>query len=466
MAMALPAASNQVLIFSCASCSSSGSPGAYLATSCSISQGFPGFTKTSGVDPEVDANGAVNTESAFLQQSGSYWTITLDTSLLTQGSYYVLCADMDGGPTSGQPDSNPLKIGETVEVYITSIQSLQTDVILAALNQHISFTCQSCDATTEMYLADACDTSAYGSVVAITGSRTASVAIESGVFPAWEVVLDASTLAGGRDYRLCVDQDGNKTVQRGGDAQLSVTVSGLLFVSESSVLPGPSQVLSLQCSALGGCTSGTSKLYLAKSCDTTISTGIVSASGEDYSSSFVMTGSGTNFFATVNTSRLQPGRHYKVCADIDGVGDLRMVDSLQEVYISPVFAGHPKLEGPWPSVLRASGQALSFNCPSCSNVSEGWLGEDCGNATDPNILRTPSFSLQGEGSSWVLPIDATPLTSGESYYLCLDLDGDGVDLRPGNALSTLIYVSAVNSVQPAFVDGASGQTVHVGCLEG
>ena len=38
--------------------------------------------------------------------------------------------------------------------------------------------------------------------------------------------------------------------------------------------------------------------------------GIVSASGEDYSSSFVMTGSGTNFFATVNTSRslaaLQP----------------------------------------------------------------------------------------------------------------------------------------------------------------
>lgn len=32
------------------------------------------------------------------------------------------------------------------------------------------------------------------------------MAIESGVFPAWEVVLDASTLAGGRDYRLCVDQ--------------------------------------------------------------------------------------------------------------------------------------------------------------------------------------------------------------------------------------------------------------------
>ena len=28
-----------------------------------------------------------------------------------------------------------------------------------------------------------------------------------------------------------------------------------------------------------------------------------------------------------------------------------------QVYISPVFAGHPKLEGPWPSVLRASGQA-------------------------------------------------------------------------------------------------------------
>lgn len=32
-----------------------------------------------------------------------------------QGSYYVLCTDMDGGPGSGAPESNPLKIGEALE---------------------------------------------------------------------------------------------------------------------------------------------------------------------------------------------------------------------------------------------------------------------------------------------------------------------------------------------------------------
>ena len=32
-----------------------------------------------------------------------------------QGSYYVLCTDMDGGPVSGAPEGNPLKIGEALE---------------------------------------------------------------------------------------------------------------------------------------------------------------------------------------------------------------------------------------------------------------------------------------------------------------------------------------------------------------
>ena len=39
---------------------------------------------TSGGDPEVDANGITNTESAAFQQSYSNWAITLDTSNLYQ----------------------------------------------------------------------------------------------------------------------------------------------------------------------------------------------------------------------------------------------------------------------------------------------------------------------------------------------------------------------------------------------
>lgn len=142
-----------------------------------------------------------------------------------------------------------------------------------------------------------------------------------------------------------------------------------------------------------------------------------------------------------------------------------------QVYISPVVPGHPKWQGPWPSVQRASGQAwrrfwnqsvkastesflrnkktkilwvfivslffhvflcnktfhaehkrlswqaLTFPCPSgcSSNFSEGWLAQElsvvcfhvlsvllqlarwqeCGNVSDPSILRTPAFNLQG-----------------------------------------------------------------------
>ena len=66
-----------------------------------------------------------------------------------------------------------------------------------------------------------------------------------------------------------------------------------------------------------------------------------------------------------------------------------------QVYISPVVPGHPKFEGPWPNVQRATGQArsvsrcllvssprwiisrqaLTFPCSGCSNVSEGFLAE-------------------------------------------------------------------------------------------
>ena len=85
---------------------------------------------------------------------------------------------------------------------MASIQSLETTVILGAAAQTIRFGCQTCSSATEVYLATACDTAATGSLAAISGSRTASVTIQG----SWEAVLDASVLAGGQDYRLCVDQ--------------------------------------------------------------------------------------------------------------------------------------------------------------------------------------------------------------------------------------------------------------------
>ena len=62
---------------------------------------------------------------------------------------------------------------------------------------------------------------------------------------------------------------------------------------------------------------------------------------------------------------LERGRDYRLCADMDGSGPLRMVDTLHQVYISAIEAGHAKIEGPWPSVYRASGQAETLKFMAC-----------------------------------------------------------------------------------------------------
>ena len=90
--------------------------------------------------------------------------------------------------------------------------------------------------------------------------------------------------------------------QRSGDAQLAVSVSGVVAVAERSLEPGAAQRLSITCSVLSGCSDSVSILYLAKSCDTS-STGILVARGEDFTSSFALSGSGTSFTVTMNTSR-------------------------------------------------------------------------------------------------------------------------------------------------------------------
>ena len=123
---------------------------------------------------------------------------------------------------------------------------------------------------------------------------------------------------------------------------------------------------------------------------------------------------------------------------------------LSKVYISAIEAGHAKIEGPWPSVQRATGQAawiafesrsvqaLSFNCPGCSNVTYGWLGEEmfsveprncsrivamqvmtASSARQPSACKVrftsvPMWRSTGDKTRWTLPIDATPLTTGSS----------------------------------------------------
>ena len=82
----------------------------------------------------------------------------------------------------------------------------------------------------------------------------------------------------------------------------------------------------------------------------------------------------------------------------------------------------------------------------CSSSSIGFLSRDC---------------LQGSATSVLQPlvIDASPLSSGLRYQLCVDLDGPGTLLAgPSNVI---VYVSGVTHITPSFINGMQLQQQQV-----
>ncbi|CAE8599504.1 unnamed protein product, partial [Polarella glacialis] len=436
----------------------------YLSTACD--------TTVNGPFAGAAANGAQQTASATLVANGNSWELPQDTSLLTEGGFYYICCDLDGIPiANNKPDTNPLKVGVALEVYITGVFGTPTDMVQCLQQQSVLLNCPTCTTQSQAYLGTACDTADNaGNLPEIPLKRTAAVNLQGGPTN-WEAVVDATRLAGGVAYRICLDADGTSTAQRSGDTLLKVYASGIIGIpSGDPVQKGPGQLLSFTCSLSGGCTTGVSVVYLTTSCDTTETDGIIAANGEQFSSAFPLEGPGPTFFtSTLNTSRLEPGRHYKVCSDLDGYGPHRMGDTGLQAYVSGLVPGHPRGQGPSPMVQRASGQVLKLNCPiGCnSTLTEGYLAEACVLPANgiPGV-RTPAFLLEGGPADWTLEVDASGLVTGQSYQLCLDLDGASLPLLPGNSWRFPVYVTGAISSQPPAIQALPEQSLLVTCSEG
>ena len=134
------------------------------------------------------------------------------------------------------------------------------------------------------------------------------------------------------------------------------------------------------------------------------------------------------------------------------------------MHVSGVKAGHPRVEGPLPMVLRAPGQVVSFNCPlGCTTDSEGFLSESCEDLAWDAAAHTPRANLEGGPEAWTMTLDASNLVVGSSYRFCTKLPANG---SSGEAWVRRVYVTGVTAAEPPALPGEPGQRLLLTCPEG
>lgn len=510
----------------------------------------------SSASDSFDANGEVATGASSLVaatqpatwQVASYftrdWTVTFDTSGLKPGDSYLLCVDYDGpgALTFANAYDGVLKINPIFA---------EKPALEAAASVSLPLTCASCNLSTIIYLATACNVDAV-----ISGNKencqtwwnlvppqTCSQLLEAN-FPTntgfvrlsprtdglpgsrWLADLDTSGLTVGVNYRLCADLDGGFTEQGFLDVG-QVMITGVQAAQRSISTAatrhewsgGSNQALVLSCSSY--CTTGTTLVYLASTCDSSSDNSVlktavageqsapvtldvlsswttellpqrtVTLHGQDSGTSelFILTSvDATKYIAMLDTSGLTNGQFYKLCVDHDGGGNWFVGDTGLTLLATDLVVDV--------SIDRGLHQALSINCTSgCSNIM-AFLSLRC----DEVVLSSSSFSNAYEGTlpsslsrfggprifsgqdtdnettddtpsiitgdTYNLYLDTSVLQLGQTYALCVDYDGYSSTFELGDS-GHRVYVTGVFG----FGDGgvifkAQNQMVEIRCTPG
>ncbi|CAK0796449.1 unnamed protein product, partial [Prorocentrum cordatum] len=530
----------------------------YLATACDSSE--------SDGDHSADAN--LSTASAFLSAATE---AELDTSNLTVGSHYVLCADMDG--------AGPLAFGSTgLQVYVIGDLNVEQGTVFRGPLQNLTLTCTSgCSGASTGYLGTSCDSAWTDGVRGVRpGRATASRSFQDvGSNSTWPLTLDTTYLESGRYYRICVDLDGQASSQSYGDSSLQVYVSPVASLQSQWTLPSIVAPVVFTCAAswsadaapatnattgssswwgftFGNGSSNTSlsglahsvvpcseatTAYLATSCDGSVAGGVVLASGAARTSSAHLVAAGAfvawpgvsllgdgslaasrevglfedracasaalargypywtrrvsdgacwpmplaslagaaaaagftsgpvevaGWLLTVDASGLLPGGRYALCLDADGLATTRSFgDTSLRVYVSPVALVENT------TVQAVQNQVLSLTCSSCSNNTAVMLASDCYAAALSSLktgVQTMSATLASIGTGqWAAALDATPLTLGLSYQLCIDVDGDSSAFGLGES-GYSVYVSPLASASTSVL-AAGSRVLNATCPE-
>jgi len=385
----------------------------------------------------------------------------LDAHALQIGMNYKLCVDLDGNGGALEP-------GDSGAVYVSTARSLRPTTVRAAAGQHLSFDCSACRIDSTLYLSEWCDgTQKYPGpdigVITKTAQRTTAVRIapdaSNAALPGvgnaarWRASLDATQLSEGASYQLCMDLDGRLPNMPAGDTGLAVYVTPVQSVATRTLLHASGQQINLVCAS---CLPGVATVTLADSCGTTGTTASPSAK----LIADVPDRTGTARRSTLDATSLVPGRSYELCVDLDGEAGELVPGSAAQVSITPLYAAEPS------AVRQQPGQRVAVRCDRCSTLSRVHLAKSCAaegvQATPSQPLRAVGMAVTGADRWFDFMFDASHLTRGTAYLLCLDLDGPG---KTFSAIETgiLIHVTAVYESATQSVAPAAQQLVQVKC---
>jgi hypothetical protein len=310
----------------------------------------------------------------------------------------------------------------------------------------------------------------------------------------YQMTFDASPLAYGNRYSLCLDVDGPAGPMVSMDTSLSITVAAAYEIRGSSVLASPSQSLQIRCDIGSGACSQSTSVMLSTACDTTDYTGSADAKPPFHSQSNRLklvsnlgttarldplasaTNEGSWYTVSLDGSGLFAGNTYQLCADYDGGGPKTFGETGLVVMVTPLAAN------PRGSLVQPkAGQILDLACvadsaTACSSAV-GYLGYDCNIPSRANEVGgtwetswssiTATVLTPGSKPSWRMTFDASNLRQGSAYKLCLDADGPK---GPATFIDTgyWAYVSGAAAIEPTVIYAASSSTVvefTVTCLE-
>ncbi|CAJ1368407.1 unnamed protein product [Effrenium voratum] len=285
----------------------------------------------------------------------------------------------------------------------------------------------------------------------------------------WLLRLDTRSLLQGQYYTLCIDLDGYHQTQYVADTLMTVFVSPVQAVATTTIWKAQDQNISLECQ---NCTSS-SKFTLSVKCEDAM---VVGELVGEQTLVVTLDAAGDGMWtATVDAKTLAEGRHYRVCLELEESSPLG--DTGFRIYVSPVYYVTPsigdsqfeQLELACPSALCSRATELRV-VPAYQRCGDGdldevvtlWVqveGQPTAKDLRPSRLRGGVDALQlseGRGrGAYFFVLDARQVEAGQSYRVCIDIDGvSGSHYADGDAgylvykPDTTVYFDGVGNFTP------------------
>ncbi|CAJ1359317.1 unnamed protein product, partial [Effrenium voratum] len=302
------------------------------------------------------------------------YQVDIDAEGMIPGKHYSFCTDLDGSGSLPWGNSD-------LPVYASPVTKTWYYAFYSSTTSEVRLSCELCTVETRLYLIDEqnlCDFADFAGQKTGSADQAASVGVSpfgdnTGIVVGF---LDTTALTTGLRFRVCIDLDGVATDYAFGDVGFQVYMAAVT-ASGGTISPASGQEITMTCAS--GCSTDT-MAYLAITCDSTITDGVIVANGILNSAAVNLVGASPDWTATIDASSLQPGRHYRLCTDLDGAtGTMPMGSNDFLWYVSGVSGlphykfGLKQQQG----VLRATGQVVRLVCADCTNTSAVYLGLTC-----------------------------------------------------------------------------------------